>query len=205
MLSFIALGTVLGLSAGFAPGPLLTLVISETLQHDVRSGIRIAVAPIITDLPIIGITYYFASHLSQFHQVLGIISLIGGCLLLYMGYQGIKSHGVDLDLKSQRTGSLRKGILVNALSPHPYLFWLSIGAAIIAQALEVNTATAIIFLLCFYLLLVGSKVLLAIMVSKSKSFLTSSSYRYIMHGLGIALILLALNLFHDGLELLQLI
>jgi len=59
---------VLSVSAGFAPGPLLTLVISETLQHDIKSGVKVALAPIITDLPII-----ILSKLTNFHDILGII------------------------------------------------------------------------------------------------------------------------------------
>ena len=63
MIHYLTIGTVLGLSAGFAPGPLLTLVISETLQHDIKSGIKIALAPIITDLPIIILTLFILSKL----------------------------------------------------------------------------------------------------------------------------------------------
>jgi threonine/homoserine/homoserine lactone efflux protein len=44
---------VFGLSAGLSPGPLMTLVIAETLKRGIPAGIRIAVAPLITDLPII--------------------------------------------------------------------------------------------------------------------------------------------------------
>jgi threonine/homoserine/homoserine lactone efflux protein len=36
---------VFGLSAGLSPGPLLTLVIAETLKRGIAAGIRIAVAP----------------------------------------------------------------------------------------------------------------------------------------------------------------
>ncbi len=39
MIHFLVMGSLLGFSAGIAPGPLLTLVVSETLAHDVRSGI----------------------------------------------------------------------------------------------------------------------------------------------------------------------
>jgi len=53
MTNFLTIGIMLGTSAGFAPGPLLTLVISESLQHGVKSGAKVALAPIITDLPII--------------------------------------------------------------------------------------------------------------------------------------------------------
>jgi threonine/homoserine/homoserine lactone efflux protein len=47
MLSFLTTGTILGLSAGFAPGPLLALVVSETLQHDMKAGVKVALAPIL--------------------------------------------------------------------------------------------------------------------------------------------------------------
>ena len=53
MLQFIATGTILGASAGVAPGPLLTLVVAETLKHNIKEGIKVSLAPIITDMPII--------------------------------------------------------------------------------------------------------------------------------------------------------
>ena len=89
MTDFITLGILLGLSAGFAPGPLLALVISETLRHDISAGIRVALSPIFTDLPIIILTIAILSQLSGFHNILGIISLIGGCVILFMGYESM--------------------------------------------------------------------------------------------------------------------
>ncbi len=78
MISILITGTLLGLSAGVAPGPLLILVISETFQHDIKSGIKVAMAPIITDAPIIGITIVLLEKISAFSTVLGIISCVGG-------------------------------------------------------------------------------------------------------------------------------
>ena len=205
MISFIALGTVLGLSAGFAPGPLLALVISETLQHNLRAGIRVAIAPIITDLPIIAATLYLAGKLGEFNQALGLISLLGGCLLLYMGYQGMKTQGIRNDLPRGSSGSLSKGILANVLSPHPYLFWPSVGAPIITRSMETGTTATILFLGSFYLLLVGSKITLALALSRSKDFLSGTQYLYIMRALGIALAALGITLLHDGLGLLRLV
>ena len=77
MIHFLTMGLILGLSAGFAPGPLLTLVVSETLEHDVTAGIKVAVAPIITDLPIVLAAVFVLSKLSDFKSVLGFISLVG--------------------------------------------------------------------------------------------------------------------------------
>ena len=86
MTHYLTMGIVLGLSAGFAPGPLLTLVIAETLQHDIKAGFKVAIAPVITDLPIIILTLVVLSKLSNFHSILGVISIIGGFFVLFMGW-----------------------------------------------------------------------------------------------------------------------
>jgi len=195
------MGTILGLSAGFAPGPLLTLVISETLQHNIKSGVKVALAPILTDLPIIILTLFILAKLSNFHNILGIISLVGGFVVLFMGYESIRTKGVELNLKETKPKSLTKGILVNALSLHPYLFWLSVGAPTITKAMSQSIIAALAFICSFYTFLVGSKIVLAILVGKSKSFLVGNVYIYTMRILGLALCVLAFVLFREGLKL----
>ena len=44
-------GLALGTSSGLSPGPLLTLTIAQSMRYGYREGIKIAAAPIITDLP----------------------------------------------------------------------------------------------------------------------------------------------------------
>jgi threonine/homoserine/homoserine lactone efflux protein len=205
MINFLTIGTLLGFSAGFAPGPLLTLVISETLQHDIKSGVKVALAPIITDLPIIVLTLFILTKLSNFHNILGIISLTGGFVILLMGYESIRTKGVELNLKEAKPKSLTKGILVNALNPHPYLFWVSVGAPTMTKAMHQSIIAASAFICSFYVLLVGSKVVLAILVGQSKNFLAGKVYIYIMRFLGLALGVLAFFLFRDGLKLLGII
>jgi threonine/homoserine/homoserine lactone efflux protein len=205
MLHFLTIGTVLGISAGFAPGPLLTLVISETLQHDIKSGIKVALAPIITDLPIIILTIFILSKLSAFHDVMGIISLAGGMFILSMGYQGIRAKGVMINLEGIKPTSFTKGVLANALSPHPYLFWFSVGAPTMTKAMGQGISAPLAFIISFYVFLVGTKIMLALLIGKSKSLLSGNGYIFTMRFLGLLLCLLAFVLFHDGLELLEII
>jgi threonine/homoserine/homoserine lactone efflux protein len=204
MIEFLAIGILLGLSAGFTPGPLLTLVISETLQHDTKSGVKVALAPIITDFPIAFVTFFILAKLSDFHNLLGIISLSGGFFILFMGYESIRSKGVKLTIQEDQPKSLTKGVLVNALSPHPYLFWFSVGASTMTKAMNVNMIAPLVFIVSFYAVLVGSKILLAILVGKSKSFLGGNVYRYTLRFLGLVLCVFAFALFRDGLRLLGL-
>ncbi len=204
MIYYLTVGTVLGLSAGLSPGPLLTLLISETLQHNIQSGVRVALAPIITDLPIIMLTLLVLSKLSGFHNLLGIISLAGGLFILAMGYESMRTKGIELSTQESGPKSLTKGVLANALNPHPYLFWFSVGAPTMAKAMSLNISALLAFMISFYTFLVGSKILLAILIGKSKSFMSGRVYIYTMRFLGILMVLLAVVLFHDGLKLLGL-
>jgi threonine/homoserine/homoserine lactone efflux protein len=205
MLNFLTVGTLLGLSAGFAPGPLLTLVISETLQHDVRSGVKVALAPIITDLPIILVTLLVLAKLSGFHNILGIISLIGGTFILFIGVQSVRTRGVAFNLSEAKPQSLAKGILANALNPHPYLFWFSVGAPTMIKAMGQGILAPLAFIGSFYACLVGSKILLAILTGRSKYFLRGNVYIYTMRFLGLVLCVLAVALVRDGFKLLGII
>ena len=202
MEQFLTIGIVLGLSAGFAPGPLLTLVISETLRHDIGSGVKVALAPVVTDLPIIVISLFVLSSLSDFKAVIGAISLVGGLFVLVMGYESIRTKGVAVDRHEANPKSLAKGVLVNALSPHPYLFWFSVGAPTALKAMSKSVVSALAFVLGFYLCLVGSKIMLAILAGRSKSFLQGKAYVHTMRFLGILLCVFAFVLFHDGWVLL---
>lgn len=203
MIHFLTIGTVLGLSAGFAPGPLLTLVISETLRHDIKAGVKVALAPIITDLPIIILTLFVLSKLSNFDGILGTVTMLGGCFVLYMGYESVCTKGIKLSLSEEQPKSLIKGALTNTLSPHPYLFWLSVGAPTMTKAMSQDFSAPTAFIVGFYGFLVGSKIFLAILVGKSKSFLSGTTYIYTMRFLGLILCALAIFLFYDGLKLLK--
>ena len=185
MVNFLAIGSILGLSAGFAPGPLLALVISETLQHNIKAGFKVALAPIITDLPIIILTLFILVKLSNFHNVLGIISCMGGFFVLYLGYQSIRTKGIELRSQGIRPNSLTKGILANVLNPHPYLFWFSVGAPTVTKAMNQGIFAPLAFIGSFYALLVGSKIVIALLVGKSRSFLAGNAYIYIMRFLGL--------------------
>jgi len=203
MFPFLTTGILLGLSAGIAPGPLLALVISETLQHGMKAGIKIGLAPIITDFPIIIITLAVLSKLSDFQLIIGIISLIGGCFVLYLGFKSVFTKGLSLNSDNQPPApkSLQKGILVNAFSPHPYLFWISVGGPITFKAVNHSLISVFAFIASFYIMLVGSKISLAIITGKSRVFLSGRSYIYTMRSLGILLCCLAIFLFKDGFSL----
>lgn len=202
MIPFLMAGMILGLSAGFSPGPLLTLVISHSLRHGTKEGIKVAVAPLITDLPIILFSLFVLRPFANSRAILGIFSLIGCLFVLYLAYENFRAIKQTIPLKQQDPHSLRKAILVNTTNPHPYLFWFSLGAPMIIKAWGDKPFTAILFMIGFYGCLVGSKVFTATLIHKVRKFLMGKKYLYLMRVMGGLLILFALILFKDGIKLL---
>jgi threonine/homoserine/homoserine lactone efflux protein len=195
------MGAVLGLSAGISPGPLLTLVITETMRHNSKEGIKVALSPLITDLPIILVSLLILSGFGSSSEILGLISFAGGIFVSWLGYECLKTKQLMPDLENPAPGSLKKGIVANLLNPHPYLFWITVGAPMVIKARQTGISAVIAYFLSFYILLVGSKITIALLVDKSKGFLKSRAYVWIMRILGIALLVFAVLFFLNGIKM----
>lgn len=200
-LTYLAAGLLLGLSGGLAPGPLLTLVASETLRHGTAAGVRIALAPLLTDAPIILATVLLLRPLADQQIPLALLHLGGGLYLGGLALEGLRFQGADL-APAKSAGSWRRGVITNFLNPSPYLFWLSVGAPTVLTAWQASWLAATVFITAFYIVLVGSKVLLAMGLGRSRRALRSRGYRLIMRGLGGLLLIYALLFLIQGGRLL---
>lgn len=190
----------MGMTAGLSPGPLLTLVITETLQHGIKAGVKIALAPILSDAPIVIVMIIFVGQLSDISTITGTLSLVGGCYILYMAYDSGKSK--EPSSQGSAKASISKGVLANLLSPHPYVFWLTVGAPTVIKSIDVSSVAPLIFICGFYFPLVGSKVLLAKLVGQYGSLLNGESYKKIMRSLALLLGIFGVVLLVDGLKML---
>ena len=205
MITALASGAFLGLSCGLAPGPLLALVVAQTLRHGPREGCKIALTPLVTDAPIIVVALVLAAKLAELRPLLGIVSIAGGAFVLYLAWDSFRPVRVDPEAPAEPPRSWFKGIATNLLSPHPWLFWLTVGAAILAKAIAQSWLVAVAFLFGFYLLLVGSKVMVALMAGRSRDLLAGRPYRVVMRVLAVLLGVFAILLFREGLRQLAVI
>jgi threonine/homoserine/homoserine lactone efflux protein len=202
MIASLSAGVVFGLSAGFAPGPLLMLVISQTVRHGVREGFKVALAPLVTDLPIIIVCMFVLTRLAGYRGILGLVSIAGGLFVVYLAYESFRTTAPGTSVHDNAPQSLGKGVLVNALSPHPYLFWLTVGAPFIIKAWGTGRGAATAFVAGFYVCLIGAKMAVAAMAGTSRQLLTGDTYRNIMRVLGLLLLVFAFLLIRDGVALL---
>jgi threonine/homoserine/homoserine lactone efflux protein len=200
VITILPMAALFGLSAGLSPGPLLTLVISETIRRNWMAGIRVALSPLITDLPIILATWFVFNKLSGFSLILGIISVAGGTYFTWLGFETFKSNNIQTEGSGPESESLRRGIIANFLNPNPYIFWLTAGIPTAYKASEEGISVVVLYFMVFYLMLIGSKSLVAVLVDRSKVLINSKIYLIVMKFLGIVLLFCAILFFYDGIR-----
>lgn len=198
--SYFFTGAIIGIGAGAAPGPLTMLVITQTLRHGLREGIQIAIAPLITDFPIIFLSVAIFSKLENTSAALAAISFAGSAILLMLAKENFTAKATDPTSSDLPSRSIKKGVLTNFLSPHPYIFWMSVGTPIIGKAMEVNFASAALFVLSMLGTMIGIKIILAMAIKQSSSFLRGKPYLFLLRGAGIAMLFFALNFMIDGFK-----
>jgi threonine/homoserine/homoserine lactone efflux protein len=191
MLAYIGLGLSMGFSAGVSPGPLLALVIAASLRSGLAGGIRVAFAPFITDIPIIALSVLLVGTLPQ--EALRWVGMLGGLVVIWMGVETIRSARnaalpSNLDTQADPRRELWRGVLVNALNPHPYLFWATVGGPALVRGSRISPWHALAFVVPFYMLLVGSKVLVAWLVSRQAGGLSVTWYRRMLMGCGVLML-----------------
>ena len=192
----------LGLGAGITPGPLSSLVIHESLRNGWKSGACVALAPPVADVLIVGLVLMLLHQLPP--ASFSVLSLIGGCYVCFLGGETLRTSA-PTGLAEEGTGSVllsfRKGLLVNLLNPHPYIFWLTVGGPLVTDNARHDAWLPIMaFLFGFYGCLVGSKVLIAVLVHGGRARLQGTGYRIALRLSGVALLLFGLLLIWDGVS-----
>jgi threonine/homoserine/homoserine lactone efflux protein len=201
LITYLLQGIVLGFASGISPGPMLGLVISQTLRHGWRAGNLVALAPLFSDIPIILVLVVVLGHLPL--VAIYWLALVGGAFVMYLGIETIRTVGSAMHFKARGTSRkvLLSAVATNLLNPHPYLFWATAGSALLLQSFASGGfATSLAFLISFYTFLVGAKLAIAFLVSRSQKWLTGRAYRYLLTGSGILLIGLGLVLIWEGVQ-----
>ncbi|MFM8392443.1 MAG: LysE family translocator [Acidobacteriota bacterium] len=192
MLSHLILGILLGTTAGASPGPMMTLVISQSLRYGVREGLKIAFAPLLSDLPIVAISWFILARVAGFDRLLGIISLAGAGFLILIALESWRADPATRESPAAPARSLTWGMLANLLNPHPWLFWLTVGAPTLINAGGWSNATS--FITGFYTCLIGAKLAVAAIVGHYGRHLNPNHYRLLLRGLAIILVFIAIRM-----------
>ena len=175
-----AAGIALGIIEGIKPGPLLAMVIRESLSKGLKAGMWTAAAPIFTDGPMIIASLFLASWMATQPSVLFSISLLGALFLIKMGIECFSLEPPDPDSDPDPSGSFKRGVLTNLLNPNVYMFWFLIGGPLMASAAEQEPLAPVLYAICFLITIILVKASIAWLFVGGGSWVSYDLYRIAM-------------------------
>lgn len=159
---YLLQGVGYGFAAASQPGPFQTYLISQTLTRGWRRTLPAALAPLLSDGPIIALCLLVLSQVPAWMQ--RALYLAGGVFVLYLAYGAYRSwRDFDLNLfqaNSVEKQSVLKAALMNALSPGPYVYWTLVTGPVLLRGWREAPVNGVGFLAGFYVTIVASLVAL---------------------------------------------
>ncbi len=131
---FLGSVAVISLSGVLMPGPVFAVTIACGFQ-DRWSGWKIALGHAVVEVPTIAAIFLGLSVFLKNDMVLGLIGLLGGAILLYMGYDVVRTHKeIVTSCDAKHKSPFWAGVYTTAANPGWLLWWATVGAALTATA-----------------------------------------------------------------------
>ena len=157
MFLYLLQGLGYGGAAAAQPGPFQAYLLSQTLKNGLRSTLVAALAPLMSDGPIVLLVLLVLTQLPDWF--VSALRSAGGFFLLYLAYKAYKSGqvaGEDTAVpQPPKKQSIREAALMNMLSPNAYIFWSTIAGPIFLEGWRQAPAHGLAFMLGFYGALIG--------------------------------------------------
>jgi threonine/homoserine/homoserine lactone efflux protein len=194
ILSTLALGLLIGFTGALAPGPTLIATINASLKGDWTAGLRVSLGHIVIETAIFFLIILGLASVAQPYTTA--IAVIGGIALIVFGI---------MTMAGSRTASIRSGpaeqaasdpymagLLTSAANPYFWIWWLSVGSALLINALAGGLVFAIVFMIGHWGADVSWYTFVSTGVAKGKTILADRTYHRIMAACGIFLVLFGL-------------
>ncbi len=171
MLAYLLQGLGYGFAAAVQPGPFQTYVMSQALERGWRRALPAALAPLISDGPIIALTLLVLTRLPPSWE--RVLLVVGGIFILYLAWGAFQAwRRFDLTGPEPEPAvaahGLVKAALMNALSPGPYLYWSLVTGPILLAGWREAPAHGVGFLAGFYFAMVGAVAALIVLFGTAR-------------------------------------
>ncbi|ASP48803.1 LysE family translocator [Cognaticolwellia beringensis] len=139
--------TSIHLLAAASPGPDFVLVSQQTLSNGKQSGFMVSIGIALgLSVHIIYSALGLATVIANSATLLWLIKIIGGCYLLYLGFQGLSAKPVskinNLVVKQSikkhsNLKAIAKGFLCNALNPKAPIYFVALFTVVLSPNLPI--------------------------------------------------------------------
>ena len=185
----LLLGLVVGFIAGIIPGAFSTVVATTALERGLGPGLKVALIPIATELPVMLAAVFVLSRMPE--GVLRWVGIVGGSILLLMAWKvarGADSADLSKPSKRRNMGHYARVFLFGILSPSPWAFWFFLGGPLLLSRWNVAPMNGILFLVGFMTCFLAIMLALAWAVATGRRRLNPTWYRRILQGAGALLV-----------------
>lgn len=184
-----------GFSGAIMPGSLLTYTIRKSLSNGPKAGFIIVAGHALLELVLIVLIFLGFDTVLQSNIAQLLISFIGGALLIYPGFDMIRSSvknkvSVKVEDADPKAGSMfLSGIVISAANPYFLLWWAVIGLGFIIQAYH---SFGVAGIAVYYIGHISADFiwygLVSTVVGTTRKFIKEKPYRIIIAFLGCLLI-----------------
>lgn len=143
---------VVGLSGAMAPGPVLTVTISETLKRGFKAGPLIVLGHAILEIVLLALIAVGLGPFFQHPVTTAVVLWAGGLVLLWMGGQMLMTNrrmsedALNAKATDSVYGPVIAGIVLSVSNPYWIIWWVTVGMGFVTQSLQFG----VVGLLCFY-------------------------------------------------------
>lgn len=129
------------------PGPVMAVTISKGRDNS-NAGALIALGHGIIEIPLMILIYFGFAQFFSYEIVRRLIGLVGGLMLGFMGFQMYKTkdqiENVDSNIKFN---SIFSGVITTGANPYFFLWWVTIGSALVINSTIFGLVGFILFAL----------------------------------------------------------
>ncbi len=187
-LLFLAGVAFVSLSGVLAPGPIFATTIADGYK-DARAGVKVSIGHAIVELPLIAAIFLGLDTVLKDDAVFIAIGLLGGIILLYLGWDMIRSrHRIVEEQNGSKRGPLLSGIVLTAANPYWLLWWATVGAALVAGAVEFGLIMLPIFAVVHISCDFAWYSAVGYSVNRSKAFWNKKWHMYLFVASGIIML-----------------
>lgn len=183
----LVLTAFISLSGVLMPGPVFAVTVAK--GHKNRyAGAYIALGHGLVEVPLMALIYLGFVHFITGAGFRKAVALFGGLALLYLGYGLFNVRRQVLEDKKEITyGAFTAGAITTGANPYFFIWWATVGAALILNASYFGIAGFLLFALVHWLCDFAWDLGVSWTVFKSKKFWTSRTHEVVFGGCGLLL------------------
>lgn len=193
VIEIIAMAFTIGLTGAVAPGPTLVATVNSSLKSGWTAGPKVAVGHAMVELFLfLLIVLGLAAAAQQYSRL---IAVLGGLALVAFGLLTVKgSKSASLAAPALKTvqNPYLAGVLTSAANPYFWIWWLSIGSAMVIDGLRGSLVLACLFMIGHWGADFGWYTLVSTSLDKGRSVLSEVNYQRILALCGCFLIVFGL-------------